>query len=221
MSAPALNTLNNNKGLGQLNGFLANKSFIEGYSLSQADVAYANALATADVSKFKHVERFLLHVAQFSKAEQAKFPAAPSAAVAVAAEEEEDSDEGDLFGSDSDEDDEAVAAAAAKRAEAAKAAQKKKAPPAGRSTIVFDVKVWEADQDLDALAAKIKSEVVMEGLTWAPAVSKVPLAFGIFKLQVMCTVFDDLVPTTEMITDPIEAMENDVQSVDIFAFNKV
>jgi translation elongation factor EF-1beta len=37
---------------------------------------------------------------------------------------------------------------------------------------------------LDVLAAKIKSEVTMDGLLWGEAAKKVPLAFGIFKLQV-------------------------------------
>ena len=62
----------------------------------------------------------------------------------------------------------------------------------------------------------------MEGLTWGEAQEKVPLAFGIFKLQLMCTVVDDLVPSTDMIIEPIEeGMSDLVQSVDIFAFNKV
>ena len=88
---------------------------------------------------------------------------------------------------------------------------------------MLDVKVWETDTDLDALAVKIKSEVLveMEGLTWCEVAETKPLAFGIFKLQIMCNVVDDLVPSADMIMEPIEAVEDLVQSVDIFAFNKL
>ena len=48
----------------------------------------------------------------------------------------------------------------------------------------------------------------------------VPLAFGIKKLTIMCTVEDDKVSIEEL-TEKIEAHEDFVQSVDIAAFNKI
>ena len=48
----------------------------------------------------------------------------------------------------------------------------------------------------------------------------VPLAFGIKKLTIMCTVEDDKVSVEEL-TEKIEANEDFVQSVDIAAFNKI
>ena len=48
----------------------------------------------------------------------------------------------------------------------------------------------------------------------------VPLAFGIKKLTIMCTVEDDKVSVEEL-TEKIEANEEYVQSVDIAAFNKI
>ena len=47
-----------------------------------------------------------------------------------------------------------------------------------------------------------------------------PLAFGIKKLTIMCTVEDDKVSVEEL-TEKIEANEDYVQSVDIAAFNKI
>ena len=133
---------------------------------------------------------------------------------APAKEEEED----DLFGDDlfggGEEDEEAIKAMAEKSKKTAKA------PPAGKSLVLFEVKVWEAEQDLDKLAAKILDEVTMEGLMWKTEYRKDPVAFGIYKLVMGCTIYDDIV-STEDIVSQITSFEDDVQSVDIAAFNKI
>ena len=113
-----------------------------------------------------------------------------------------------------EEDEEAIKAMAAKSKKTAKA------PPAGKSLVLFEVKVWEAEQDLDKLAAKILDEVTMEGLMWKTEYRKDPVAFGIYKLVMGCTIYDDIV-STEDIVSQITSFEDDVQSVDIAAFNKI
>lgn len=163
-------------------------------------------------------------------------PTAPVAQICPAApakkepepesEDEDDSDMDDFFDSDS-EDEEAKAAQEALKAKrvaeynerkAAKAATK--GVVAAKSMITLDVKPFDDETDLDALAAKIKSEIAMPGLIWGQKHEKKPLAFGIFKLVVTAIVEDDKVSTDDL-TEKIEEYEDEVQSVDIAAFNKL
>jgi len=163
--------------------------------------------------------------------------AAPVAAVCPAkkeepakkAEESEDDDDDDCdFFDDSDsEDEEAKAAAEALKAKRvaeynARKAEKaaKKGVVAAKSMITLDVKPFDDETDLDALAAKIKAEIAMDGLVWGQKHEKKPLAFGIFKLVITAVVEDEKVSTDDL-TEKIEEYDDEVQSVDIAAFNKL
>lgn len=68
------------------------------------------------------------------------------------------------------------------------------------SEIVFS----GADTDLDEVARLAKA-IQIEGVTWGEAIKKVPVAFGLFKLQLSCVILDDIVNTSD-ITDQIEAL---------------
>ncbi|RLN10713.1 hypothetical protein BBJ28_00015980 [Nothophytophthora sp. Chile5] len=163
------------------------------------------------------------------KAAPAKKAAAPAPAKKAAApakkevveEEEDDDDDDDMFGDDDEEDDEAAKALAAKRAEAAKAAsaKKEKKKPVERSQVVLEVKPWEAETNLEELAAKIKA-LPIEGLSWGEGHKLVPVAFGIKKLLVQCIIVDDIVLLDD-ITEAIEQFEDYVQSVDVASMNKM
>lgn len=59
----------------------------------------------------------------------------------------------------------------------------------------------------------------MEGLTWGGSELK-PIAFGVKKLTIISVIVDDLV-SADVIQEQIEAFEDEVQSVDIAAFNKL
>merc|ERR1712156_807999 len=85
----------------------------------------------------------------------------------------------DLFGDDP-EADAAAAAAMKKKAEEAKA-KKKKAAPVAKSLIIWEVKPWGEDTDLEALAQKILG-IEMDGLFWKTEWKKEPVAYGIFKI---------------------------------------
>merc|ERR1712066_959087 len=163
--------------------------------------------------------------------------AAPVAAVCPAKKEEEpakkeeseddDDDDMDFFDDSDDEDEEAKAAAEALKAKRvaeynARKAEKaaKKGVVAAKSMITLDVKPFDDETDLDALAAKIKSEIAMDGLVWGQKHEKKPLAFGIFKLVVTAVVEDEKVSTDDL-TEKIEEYDDEVQSVDIAAFNKL
>jgi len=157
--------------------------------------------------------------------------AAPAAAAAKPApakkaeseDEEDDDDDMDFFGSDDEEEDAEAERIKAERVAAynAKKAEKvaKKGATIAKSMITMDVKPFDDETDLDELAIKIKA-IEMDGLVWGAKHEKKPLAYGIFKLVVTAVVEDEKVSTDDL-TEKIEEFEDEVQSVDIAAFNKL
>merc|ERR1712156_570647 len=157
----------------------------------------------------------LARLDQLEAAGKAAAPAAaPVAAVCPAKKEEpkkeeseddDDDDDMDFFESSDDEDEEAKAAAEALKAKRvaeynARKAEKaaKKGVVAAKSMITLDVKPFDDETDLDALALKIKSEIAMDGLVWGQKHEKKPLAFGIFKLVITAVVEDEKVSTDDL-----------------------
>merc|ERR1712111_73780 len=99
------------------------------------------------------------------------------------------------------------------------AAKKAKKPALiAKTSVLFDVKPWDDETDMDEMLKHVKS-VEMEGLLWG-ANKLVPIGYGINKLQVMCTVEDDKVSIEEL-AEKIEAFEDFVQSCDVNAMNKI
>jgi len=212
-------------GLGKLNGFLAEKSYISGYQPTSED---ARVFAELDKSygngvdkKFPHVYRFYNHIKSFTEDERAKFPApsaqpstsgsTSAAAEAKPAKAEEGGDDFDMFGELSETE---------KQAEDARKEETKKSKPVpiGRSNIILDVKVWDDTIDLTKVEELVRA-IEMEGLKWGPS-KLVAVANGVKKLQISCVVVDDLVSTDDL-EEKITAHEEYVQSVDIAAFVKV
>lgn len=160
----------------------------------------------------------------------AEAAAAAPAAVAPAKKQdtdvdEDEDDDDDFFGESDDETEEEKQKKEAEKAKriadynARKAAkEEKKGKTIAKSSITFDVKPWDDETNLDNLLVKIKT-IEMEGLVWGAAQKK-PLAYGIFKLCVIAVVEDDKV-STEDVVEKIESFEDEVQSVDIAAFNKI
>jgi len=127
-------------------------------------------------------------------------------------------DDFDLFGSDEDEEtdeqkrikEERLAAYALKKA--------KKPGVIAKSSVILDIKPWDDETDLDEMERKIKT-IEIDGLLWG-ASKKVPIGYGISKLQVVTTVEDEKVSVDDLI-EKITEFEDFVQSVDIVAFNKI
>merc|ERR1719391_116207 len=133
-------------------------------------------------------------------------------------EKDEDDDDVDLFGSDDDEEDEEKARITAERLKAYHEKKSKKPKVIAKTSVLFDVKPWSDETDLDAMKAACM-EIKMDGLVWG-ATKLVPLAYGIQKLQIMCTVEDEKVSIEEL-GEKMEAFEEYVQSVDVAAMNKI
>jgi len=140
-------------------------------------------------------------------------PAAPAPA------EDDDDEDVDLFGSDDDDEEDAEKARVT--AERLKAyAEKKSKKPAliAKTSVLFDIKPWDDETDMDAMLKACKS-VEMDGLVWG-ANKLVPVGYGINKLQLMCVVEDEKVSIDEL-QEKICEFEDFVQSVDVAAMNKI
>jgi len=92
---------------------------------------------------------------------------------------------------------------------------------AGKSSVLIDIKPWDDETDMKKLEEAVKS-IQMEGLFWG-ASKLVPVGYGIKKLQILCTIVDDLVSIDTMIEEQltVEPINEYVQSCDIVAFNKI
>ncbi|ESX02082.1 hypothetical protein KL918_003625 [Ogataea parapolymorpha] len=196
----------------ELNKFLADKSYIEGTSATQADVAAYKAFQSA----YPNFSRWFNHIASFTE----DFESLPAAkAPAAKAPAAEDDDDVDLFGSDDEDvDEEAEKLKQQRLAEYAAKKAAKGPKPASKSIVTIDVKPWDDETDLDALLASVKG-IEKEGLTWG-GFQWVPVGFGIKKLQINCVVEDEKVSIDELQAQ-IEEFDDYVQSTDIAAMQKL
>ena len=87
--------------------------------------------------------------------------------------------------------------------------------------VILEVKPWGPDVDLDQLGKRICEEVTQDGLYWKTEFKKEPVAFGVFKIVIGMTIEDEKVSVDDLIEKLTEHFEDDIQSVDIAAFNKL
>nr|CAB3240909.1 elongation factor 1-beta-like [Phallusia mammillata] len=215
-------------GLSALNSFLADKSYMEGYVPSQADVAVFEAMAGPPCSDFPHALRWYNHINSY----KLKFGSLPGIKKPLdsygpaqtvtngnsAAAEDDDDDDIDLFGSDDDEEDEEAEKLKQERLAMYAAKKNKKPAVIAKSNIVLDVKPWDDTTDMKEIEKCVRS-VATDGLVWG-ASKLVAVGYGIKKLQITCVVEDDKV-STDFLEEEITGFEDLVQSIDIAAFNKV
>jgi len=141
-----------------------------------------------------------------------------SPAKSAPAPAEDDDDDVDLFGSDDEEDDEEKKRITEERLKAYNEKKAKKPKVIAKTSVLFDVKPWDDETDMEAMKEACKS-IEMDGLVWG-ATKLVPVGYGINKLQIMCTVEDDKVSIEEL-SEKMTEFEDFVQSVDVAAMNKI
>merc|ERR1712062_442514 len=180
-------------GVKALNEFLAEHSYIEGFVPSQADTAVFKALSGAPKSDTAHALRWYNHIKSFAAGM-------------------------DLFGSDEESDDEEKKRITEERLKAYHEKKSKKPKVIAKTSVLFDVKPWDDETDMDAMLKEVKT-IEMEGLVWG-ASKLVPVGYGINKLQVMCVVEDEKV-SIDGLSEKICEFEDYVQSVDIAAMSKI
>merc|ERR1712024_266927 len=209
-------------GVKALNEYLAENSYIEGYVPSQADTAVFEALAGAPKDAphalrwYNHIKSFAAGMKQFPKA--SKDAATYTSGASGAAAADDDEDDVDLFGSDDEEDDEEKKRITEERLKAYHEKKSKKPKVIAKTNVLFDVKPWDDETDMDAMLKEVKT-IEQEGLVWG-ASKLVPVGYGINKLQVMCVVEDEKVSIDEL-SEKICDFEDYVQSVDIAAMSKI
>ncbi|KII90072.1 hypothetical protein PLICRDRAFT_174864 [Plicaturopsis crispa FD-325 SS-3] len=208
--------------LANLEKHLSTRSYLEGYTPSQADVHVFKALTSSpDASAYPHAARWYTHIESYA-AEHASLPGSStageafigtSAPAATTAAAEED-DEVDLFGDDDEEEDAEAERVKAERVAAYEAKKAGKVKPAAKSVVTLEVKPWDDETDMKALEECVRS-IVQDGLVWG-ASTLVPIGYGIKKLQITVVVEDEKVSTQDL-EDKIAEFEDYVQSTDIAA----
>ncbi|KAF0512379.1 elongation factor 1-beta [Gigaspora margarita] len=209
----AFTQLDSDKGLTELNTFLEEHSYIEGYEPTQADVSVFKKLGqkVPDHVKFPHVARWYNHIASYSD----EFTSLPGE---EKKDDDDDDDDVDLFGSD---DDELDPEEERRKAELLEAYHKKKAAKPkviAKSMVCLDVKPWEDTTDLVEMEKLVRG-ITLDGLVWG-ASKLIPIGYGIKKLQISCVVEDDKVGIDDL-EEQITSFEEHVQSVDVVSFNKL
>ncbi|GCA62038.1 hypothetical protein KIPB_000788 [Kipferlia bialata] len=140
-----------------------------------------------------------------------------------------DSEGSDLFGGDEEihdsdyEAEERIRKAALEhnKAKAARDAAAGKKKAAAQSMIVLEIKPYDEETDLKKLAESIRNKITKEGLKWGED-TLADMAFGLQKLIFPLSIVDDLVSIDDDVIMVIEEeFEDDVQSIEIAAFNKL
>lgn len=214
--------LKSRAGLEALNCFLADKSYIEGFQPSQADVVVFGAMSGAPSADLPHALRWYNHIKSYGS-DKTSFPGVGKpidsygpAGAPPAAKDDDDDFGDDLFGSDdeSEEEDEEKK----KRLEAYAAKKAKKPGVIAKSSLLIDVKPWDDETDMKELEKCVRT-IEMDGLLWGAA-KLIPVGYGIKKLQINAVIEDDKISTDDL-EDKITGFEEYVQSMDIAAFNKI
>lgn len=126
-------------------------------------------------------------------------------------------DDVDLFGDDDEEEQKKMEELKKKKA----AEKPKKEAPIAKSIVIFDVKIWEPDNyDYNGLATKILA-LQINGLVWKTEYKLADLAFGVKKIVIGCVVEDEKCSVDEVTEFIQETFPDDIQSIDIAAFNKI
>ncbi|KAJ5814016.1 uncharacterized protein N7503_000766 [Penicillium pulvis] len=222
-------------GLTVLNSWLTTRSYIVGFSPSQADVVVYKALSTApEAAKYPHAARWYKHIVSYdddlatlpgdaAKPYTVYGPEVVAATLnpAKAPAAEEDDDDVDLFDSDEEEEEEEDAEAARVREERlAEYRKKKEAKPkiAAKSVVILDVKPWDDETDMAALEAAVRG-IEKDGLVWGTS-KLVTVGFGIKKLQINLVIEDEKISLSDL-EEEIQEFEDYVQSTDIATMNKL
>jgi elongation factor 1-beta len=203
---------------------LSTRSYIEGYTPSQADVHVYNLLTAPEPSKYPHSARWYSHIKSYT-AEHAALPGTSTAgqafvqsASAPAPAAADDDDEVDLFGDDDEEDDAEAERLKAERVAAYNAKKANKPKAAAKSVVTLEVKPWDDETDMQALEDSVRS-IEQEGLVWG-ASKLVAVGYGIKKLQITVVVEDELVSLDDL-QEKVAEFEDYVQSSDIAAMQKL
>ncbi|KAF8824608.1 hypothetical protein F5879DRAFT_148471 [Lentinula edodes] len=206
--------------LSKLDQHLATRTYVEGYTPSQADVHVFKALPSAPDPSLVNVTRWYKHIASYAP-EHASLSGSSKAGEAfissAAPAPAEEDDEIDLFGEDEEEDEEAERVKA-ERVAAYNAKKANKPKTIAKSVVTLEVKPWDDETDMEALEKSVRS-IEKDGLVWGSS-TLVAIGYGIKKLQITLVIEDEKISTDEL-QEEIAEFEDYVQSTDIAAMQKL
>ncbi|KAL6697056.1 hypothetical protein J3F84DRAFT_407801 [Trichoderma pleuroticola] len=219
-------------GLTVLDNWLLTRSYITGYTPTQADVACFKALESSpDIAKYPQAARWYTHIATFedefsilsgdvTKPYTAYGPEVAEITLnhSMALAPDVDNDDVDLFGSQDEEENEEVVRIREERLAEYRKRREGKVKPAAKSVVTLDVKPWDDETCMVALEAAVRG-IKKDGLVWGQS-QLVAIGFGIKKLQINLVVEDDKVSTDEL-QEQIQDFEDNVQSSDVMAMQKL
>lgn len=208
-----------------------------GYQFSDADKdEFAKFTSCPDSNQYPHAFRWYAHVAALQGIRGIALPTVAKKVVVAAAppppttNKVEEEDDFDVFGDEEDDADDKPKKKEEEKGEGgetraemlarlkAEAVARTVAKEAKQRTLVaIEVKPWSTEQDLVALFQKITTEVVQDGLKWGEGFSTPEVAFGIKKLCMTFTM--GVNNSSDDVQEAIEAMEDEVQSVEITSMN--
>jgi elongation factor 1-beta len=212
------------QGLAELDKFLLDHSYIEGWTPSTADAEVYSSVKSSPAEDKVNLFRWWTHIGSFGEGERASW-STPSTTTSTStsspakkpAVENKAEDDIDLFGDDDDDEHEKEIERRSKEAQAKKEAAGKK-KDALKSAVIIDVKPWEDSTDMAKLEELVRS-IKMDGLEWK-ASKLTEIGFGIKKLQISCHIEDEKVSVDD-IQEQIQGFEEYVQSTDIGGFTKL
>ncbi|KAF9784515.1 hypothetical protein BJ322DRAFT_850880 [Thelephora terrestris] len=194
--------------LAKLEEHLSKRSYVEGYTPSQADVAVFKALSQ-DLG-YPNVARWYKHVRSY-EAEFSTLPGSSSAGAVFTGEAAPEPAPAEKKAEEDGEDEaERVAAYNAKKANKPKTIAK--------SVVTLEVKPWDDETDMEALEKSVRS-IQQEGLVWGSS-KLVAVGYGIKKLQITLVIEDELVSLDEL-QEKVAEFEDYVQSSDVAAMQKL
>ncbi|KAI0049025.1 hypothetical protein FA95DRAFT_1557290 [Auriscalpium vulgare] len=209
--------------LQKLEAHLATRSYVEGYTPSQADVHVFKTLSSAPSTPsaarwYAHIKSYEAEFGSLPGSSTAGEAFAAGAAPAKEAAADDDDDEVDLFGSDDEEEDAEAERVKAERVAAYAAKKANKPKTIAKSVVTLEVKPWDDETDMAELEKSVRS-VEMDGLVWG-ASKLVAIGYGIKKLQITLVVEDELVSLDDL-QEKLSEFEDYVQSSDIAAMQKL
>ncbi|CAJ1022368.1 EF-1 guanine nucleotide exchange domain containing protein, putative [Leishmania lindenbergi] len=229
---PSMSVKDVSKKAAEMEAKLGGKLFLGGAKPTAEDVRMFNDLLGANHAS---LYRWVKNMATYTEGERKAWGApvrtaapelrmpAPAAAAPAAAKKPApapkavapaEDDDIDLFGETTEEEQAALEAKRAKDVEKKKA----KKDVIAKSSILFDIKAWDDTVDLEALAQKLHA-IQRDGLVWGDH-KLAPVAFGVKKLQQLVVIEDDKVSGDDL-EEMIMGFEDEVQSIDIVAWNKI
>jgi elongation factor 1-beta len=150
--------LSSASGLKSLDEFLATRSYIEGFTASQADLVVLEAVGAAPQTSLVNVLRWHRHISSLGKV-ALRGDRKPLASYGPLDVKIADDDDIDLFGSDEEDDAEneklkAERVAAYNLKKSASISKLTKEPKTiAKSMVTLDVKPWDDETDMEALQA--------------------------------------------------------------------